>query len=383
MSRDDADEAQQTSSMPNALDRHSMSKTRLACVIPSLQPGGMERVMATLIEEFVQQELFSVDLVLYGRGRERFFEIPASVAVHEPPFSFDDHSRLIATALTARFLRATLVQLKPDYVLSFGELWNSFVMLSMLGNSQRIIVSDRCQPLKSFRLHQEWLRALLYPRSHRVIVQTKIAQKHYEKRFPGASLHTVGNPIKIPREINLELRKKQILNVARLIDSKHQDRLIHMFASLDLDDWELVILGDDALGQQNRSRLLSLATELGVSDRVFIKGTVSNVEHYYQSASVFAFPSSSEGFPNALAEAMAHGMACVSYDCCAGPADIIEHGQNGFLVPVFQDREFSDHMQRLMADDTLRVRMGAAAHQSMKKFSAARIAEAYANAILS
>ena len=283
-------------------------KPRIVGVIPSLQPGGMERVMATLLKELSDHQGYRLDLVLYGRTRSRFFDLPAAVTVHSPAFDFDAYPRWLSTLRTMLFVRRTLARLQPDAVLSLGELWNTFVLIATLGQGHRITVSDRCQPTKTFQWYQEWLRRLLYPKAHRIVVQTELAREHYAKKF-GVEPCTIGNPVAVAHPAKATARKKQVLNVARLIDTKHHDRLVRMFAATAESDWELVILGDDAQSQTNRNHLVELAAELGVAERVAIKGTVSDVEHYYQQASIFAFPSSSEGFPNALAEAMAHGMA--------------------------------------------------------------------------
>lgn len=354
---------------------------RLTCIIPSLQAGGMERVMATLISQFVEQSLFEVDLVLYGRHRTRFFELPLSVRVHEPEFDFDAYPRWLATLLTARFIRRTLKRLQPDRVLSFGELWNSFVLLSVLGQSHNIVISDRCQPLKRFRWYQEVLRSWLYPKASKIVVQTARARAHYAKLFPAARLAVIGNPVQDKSSERPAARRKTILNVARLITTKHHDRLIRIFAHLDLDEWDLVILGDDAQAQSHRERLETLAESLGVSDRVSIKGYVTDVVPYFQRSSVFAFTSSSEGFPNALAEAMAHGLACVSYDCCAGPGDLITDGESGYLVPVFDDVAFADRLTRLLTDEALRRQLGSAAMKRMEAFASDDIAREFASAI--
>ncbi len=99
-----------------------------------------------------------------------------------------------------------------------------------------------------------------------------------------------------------------------------------------------------------------------------------DVASFYARASVFAFTSSSEGFPNVVAEALAHGLPVVSYDCDAGPSDLIEDGTNGYLVPLFNDDVFSDRLRKLMVDDRLRASMSTAARESVRRFSAEQIA---------
>src|SRR5690606_481599 len=71
-------------------------------------------------------------------------------------------------------------------------------------------------------------------------------------------------------------------------------------------------------------------------------------------ASIFAFPSISEGFPNALSEAIAYPLPCIAYDCPAGPADLIKNEENGFLIPINDRGSFKIHLEKLMIDSALR-----------------------------
>ena len=92
----------------------------------------------------------------------------------------------------------------------------------------------------------------------------------------------------------------------------------------------LIILGE---GEQ-RTKLEALVQELGLNDDVSMPGFVDNPFAYMSKASVFVLSSLSEGFGNVLVEAMACGCPVVSTDCPGGPAEILENGKYGSLVPV-------------------------------------------------
>ncbi len=92
----------------------------------------------------------------------------------------------------------------------------------------------------------------------------------------------------------------------------------------------LVILGDG----KERENLSALAHELGLSECVEFHGVVRNPFPYYAAASLFVLSSAWEGFGNVLVEALACGCPVVSTDCPSGPAEILEGGRFGRLVPV-------------------------------------------------
>lgn len=129
--------------------------------------------MATLLGEFSQKPGLELHLIIYGRKREVFFPLPEGVHLHVPPFEFDDHSRAVSTLKTALFLRRKIRSLRADRVLSFGELWNSFVLFSLLGAGQKLIISDRCSPAKRFGRIQEFLRGWLYPKRTALLCRPK------------------------------------------------------------------------------------------------------------------------------------------------------------------------------------------------------------------
>jgi len=198
-------------------------KKKLCLVIPSLQAGGMERVMSELAGYFASKAELEVHLVMYGISPTLFYSIPSNVSIHRPDFVFNNRYRIWNTIKTISFLRRKIKTIHPDSVLSFGEYWNSFVLLALLGLKIPIFVSDRCQPDKSLGKLHDLLRSVLYPRSAGVIVQTETARDIYKRLLPKAKLSVISNPIRTIKVDHSEYRENVVLTVGRLINSKDQD----------------------------------------------------------------------------------------------------------------------------------------------------------------
>jgi len=360
-----------------------MNKKRICLVIPSLQAGGMERVMSELAWYFSKKKELELHLLLYGKTREIFYSLPENIIIYKPAFPFNNSFRFYYTLKTIIYLRTTVNLINPDSILSFGEYWNSFVLLSLLFKKYPVFISERSQPDKSLGKFQDHLRKWLYPKSSGVILQSQKAKQIYQANFKGLNIRVIGNPIRNIRSNSDIIRENQILMVGRLIRSKHQDNLIKIFASINNKDWKLVLVGYDHLKQNNMNLLKKLALECGVEDRVVFAGKQNDVDTYYLSSKIFAFTSSSEGFPNAIGEAMAAGLPVVAYDCVAGPSEMIRDGENGFLVPVFDDTLFAEKLNHLMLDEAVRERLGKKGNEDIKKFNIQAIGEQFYQFIIS
>lgn len=174
-----------------------------------------------------------------------------------------------------------------------------------------------------------------------------------------------------------------ILSVGRLINTKNHDRLINIFSKLNAPDWKLIIVGGDALGQNNLEILHKIVSDFDLDDRIILTGEQKNVDQYYGKGKIFAFTSSVEGFPNVIGEALSSGLPVVSYDCVAGPSEMICDGVNGFLVPVFNDKVFVEKLQILIDDERLLNQMSRNAQVSMNDFLIEQIGEEYYSFITS
>lgn len=355
----------------------------ICLVVHSLQAGGMERVMAELAGYFSKKDAVKVHLVLYGINRDIFYVLPDNVIIHKPSFTFNDTNRKISSLKTLHYLRKIIKEIKPDAVLSFGEYWNNFVLLATLGLHYPVFVSDRSQPDKSLGKFQDKLRNWLYPFAKGVIAQTEKAKQIYQSYYIHRNTTVIGNPIReIKNSVAVIERENIVLMVGRLIDKKHQDKLIEIFVKINNPVWKLVLVGYDHLKQKHFTRLQDLVKLLGAEDRVVLAGKQINVEQYYLQSKIFAFTSSSEGFPNVIGEALSAGLPVVAFDCVAGPSEMITDNENGFLIPLFDYQLFQDKLATLMSDVLMRQQFGLNAKESIKKFSVENIGESFFKFIL-
>jgi GalNAc-alpha-(1->4)-GalNAc-alpha-(1->3)-diNAcBac-PP-undecaprenol alpha-1,4-N-acetyl-D-galactosaminyltransferase len=242
-----------------------MGKKKLCLVIPSLQAGGMERVMSELAAYFSGKGEIETHLILYGITREIFYPVSENIIIHKPSFRFNNRWRLFYTLKTLCFLRSRIKEIKPASILGFGEYWNNFLLLSLLGLKFPVFVSDRSQPDKSLGWLHDHLRRWLYSSARGLIFQTEKAKQIFLSKNKNHNIAVIGNPVRaIDTKKFPAVRGKNILMVGRLIKTKHQDKLIEMFAKVSPPDWNLIIVGYDHLKQQNMERLIELARSLNV-----------------------------------------------------------------------------------------------------------------------
>lgn len=358
-----------------------LNTRKLVLVIPSLHPGGMERVMSELAGFFASKPYIELHLVLYGIKSEVFYQLPINIKIHKPDFEFDNSRRIVNTLKTLKFLRKKLSSLKPDAILSFGEYWNSFVLLSLLGKRIPVFISDRSQPDKHLGKVQEFLRQWLYPKAAGIIAQTETAKNIYKKSIKHNNISVIGNPIRNLESDNTIAKENIVLSVGRLIKTKHHNELIKLFVKINKHGWKLVIVGDDALKEDNMQELQHLVNTLKATGTVLLAGKQTDVESYYHKSKIFAFTSSSEGFPNVVGEAQSASLPVIAFDCVAGPADMITNGENGILIPLFEYGLFEQKLMELMEDEGLRNKMGIAAKKSIEKFNVLNIGSAFENFI--
>ena len=116
---------------------------------------------------------------------------------------------------------------------------------------------------------------------------------------------------------------------------------------------------------------------MSLDEDILLIGFQKNPFKYISKAEVFVLSSFVEGFGNVIIEAMALGIPVISTDCPSGPGEIIDHGVNGFLVPVGDYRSIAEYILEILHNGGLRDRISQAGLKRAEDFSARKMAQNY------
>ena len=287
--------------------------------------------------------------------------------------------------LSGEFVREHAPQ-KPDVAMAMMTNSNVLLALAALGlRGLRTVGSERIHPAL-LPLGPPWstLRTYCYGLLDAVVAQTKKTREWLLSHTRARKVVVIPNPVVWPLERGAPIvephsigdrHRKRVLAVGRLVHQKGFDMLIDVFTQLaaPFPEWELAIVGRGSDERSLRSRIAAHSLE----ERVFLVGDVGNIGDWYESADIFVLSSRFEGFPNALAEAMAHGVASVSFDCDTGPADLVENGVNGLLVRAGDTRALRDALERLLTDPALRAKLAGRSVDVRERFALDTIGDAW------
>jgi GalNAc-alpha-(1->4)-GalNAc-alpha-(1->3)-diNAcBac-PP-undecaprenol alpha-1,4-N-acetyl-D-galactosaminyltransferase len=351
---------------------------RVVLMIPTLGPGGAERVM-TLLAAGLAARGHEVSLLTLGRTGEDFFAVDPRVRRIGLGLVGGSASALHALQTNTkrvRALRRVVSTINPDAVVSFMTSMNVLTLFACAGLRTRVVVSERIDP----QSHREsrswsWLRRVAYRHADAIVVQTEAAARWFRALVgERPAVIVLPNPVAALADSDrpsVQVAKPFILAAGRLVPQKGFDVLVRAFALVAKESAELrlAIAGD---GPQARA-LQELVAELRLEQRVIFLGAVSGLPALMREADAFVLSSRYEGFPNVLLEALACGVPVVSTDCPGGPREILQDGEFGLLVPCEDPAALAAALCRVASDVSLRGRLSALAPLATAKYALDRV----------
>jgi N-acetylgalactosamine-N,N'-diacetylbacillosaminyl-diphospho-undecaprenol 4-alpha-N-acetylgalactosaminyltransferase len=271
-----------------------------------------------------ERDEFDVSLVLLDI-EESPYEVADWVDLHQ----LDSRQSLLRSVVS---LLSLFRRLQPDVSVSFLTRANIANVLASFFWGNPCIISERVNTSSHFtrdlagKCAKLLIRAI-YPRATRVVAVSPGVAQDLQSAFsvPEEKIVIIANPIDVPsiqtqsrEEAGVDLDEPYVIAMGRLVKNKNFALLIDAFAQSGLRG-KLVILGDGP----EREALIRKAIDLGLGDRVLMPGFAKNPFTLLRRADVFVLPSSAEGFPNSLLEAMAVGVPVISTNCASGPSEIL------------------------------------------------------------
>ena len=364
-----------------ALDRLAGAKILFA--LPSLGAGGAERVACAISNHWIGQGRQVAFATFEEVGAPAYFSLSPEVERFQlalPAIPSPKWKALKQTWSRISALRKLIKGKKPDVVISFLTKMNVMTLIAARGTGVPVIISERNNPKKQkFDPLWENGRAFTFPRASCFVTMTMGAAEFYpEAQRP--NLHIIPNPVRLPKDFSPQRGGNTLTAVGRLDPQKRFDLLLEAFAIIAErnPDWRLVIWGEG----DERKKLEQHRASLGLDGRVDFPGVTSKHGQWAETADIFVLSSDFEGWPNVMAEALAAELPVVSFDCEFGPKEIIDHEQNGLLVPSGNVEELAHAMERAIQDKALRERLAANASTFKDQYSVEAIAARWDAAII-
>ena len=342
----------------------------------SLDPGGAERVVATLANHWARLGHSIALLTLDDGRRPPFYELDP--AIRHLPLAVAGLSRGRLQSVTAnvrriRTLGRAIRASRPDAVLGFTDSTNVLTLCAAWPSSLPVVVSEHSDP-ERHPLPAAWrvLGRLTYGRAAAIVTPNAVTRDLLPRRLR-ARTRVIPNPIPrgaAPRspsggEAGL------VISIGRFSAEKGHDLLLEAFARVAgrQPAWRLVIAGEGP----ERPALEALRDRLGLRERVELPGLVRDVGALLGRADLYVLASRREVFPMALCEAMASGVPPVAAEYRPGVREIVHDGIDGIVVPAGNVDALAEAMARLMCDDAERRRLGARAVDVLERYGVDRV----------
>lgn len=346
---------------------------KIAFFIEHISNGGAERVLSYLANMFSKHNHYCILVTTLKKENE--YPIDKNVVRYITEKNGYHGNQFIARFRRLYRLREILKREDPDYLISFLNSALYHGVITTRGLRTKSIISVRNDPNYDYQsLLSRIIAKLILPLSEGAVFQTKEAQQWFPMRLQKKST-IILNPVgSVFFNTSSNPDGNIVVAVGRLNYQKNFHFLIDSFSVFltNHSDWVLKIYGDGELREQLNEEIKRKKLE----NNVYLCGRTNNIASVISKAKIFVLTSDFEGVPNALMEAMAIGLPCISSNCpCGGPKMLIQDGVNGFLYEMRNKIDFLERLKLLADNPNLCNTIGEEAKRRSVSFNEERIYE--------
>ncbi len=326
--------------------------------------GGIERMAIAMMNEMIHRG-HSVELLSWDQKEAAtYYPMDAKVIWHKLDMGNARQKAGFGLRLRRQLALRRLVQKsRPDVVIVFQHGPFLTMATALIGSGFPLIAAERSAPDRFEHIRaKKWKGAIF--NSFRLADCITVQSEAFVSGYPTYlrdRIVAIPNPVQPAKEFANPAGGKghtrQLLCIGRLSYPKNQHLLIQAFSMIAdrVPEWNLKLVGDG----ENEKVLLDLIERKQMTSRITLVPPVHEISCLYQQSHLFCLPSEWEGFPNAVAEAMAHGLPIAGFSGCAGVRQLVLSGQNGLLAEGNGSADaLADVLLPLMRDDDMRQRMG-------------------------
>lgn len=318
--------------------------------------GGTGRVCTDIANKFAQLNYEVTILSFYGD--QPYFKLDPAVKV-VAAFDKKYNFKLFLPFVVLK-LRRKIQQVNPDILINVDSALFVYSLVSTYQLGIKNIVWEH------FNFHvslgasvRVWARRLAVKYADAIVTLTKQDKSNWEDNLNcRVPIVTIPNPSPFHNLTYNRNKAKIVLSAGRLTYQKGFDRLLDVWHMVKqhaaAEDWKLHVVGSGELQIELENKINTLQ----LTPSVQLIPATTNIQEHYRNAGIYCMASRFEGFGMVLIEAQAFGIPVVSYDCEAGPAEIISNDQNGFLVKDGDATALKTALLNLMENEGERLRMG-------------------------
>lgn len=327
--------------------------------------GGLERVLSVKASYLTEYYGYEVHLLeLNATAHKPFYDFSSAIQIHAISAG---GSALNYIKAYKKGIQELTNQIKPDIISVCDDGLKGFFLPHLIKTEAKWIYERHASIHLNTNsgLKGRFLRHLMNfsaARFDRFVVLTPSNIKEWQ----GSNVIAIANPLSFISSEVSSLDRREVIAVGSHSHNKGYDLLLEAWKQIEkkYPDWRLTIYGK----MDTKKTYPSLAQEYHLQN-VRFESPVSNIREKYLESSIMVLSSRSEGFGMVLIEAMECGVPCVSFDCPAGPRDIITTGVDGLLVPGEDSIALAMALETLVTEKELRCRMGAEAKKNVRRFA--------------